>query len=213
MSAPQGEYVDNVKNCLFSTENRLQVGYCCLFLCSVEGISTVSSWERDIYGDPLYPNDDFCSTHVCKAACCYCESVGERQGLVSNRAATHAQRVPIPTCAREISKRRSDNCEGFSMFVCSRYLEDDIWDARWVGGDSVSIPDHVVSICDRCFHECKTLCRLTFGASSKLERIGTRAFRETSIESLCIPDSVVVLCDRPFYDCERIQCVTFGASS
>ena len=104
----------------------------------------------------------------------------------------------------------------------------------------IAIPYDVVELCDNCFCQCGSLTCVTFGsrhescwrclawfrsllsciftsstfgASPRLERIGARAFYETSIKSLCIPDSVVELCDECFYRCERLRCVTFGVSS
>ena len=66
---------------------------------------------------------------------------------------------------------------------------------------------------ERGFCGCKSLVGVTFGASSKLERICAEAFYETNIESLSIPDSVVELGERCFRGCKSLRCVIFGASS
>ena len=46
----------------------------------------------------------------------------------------------------------------------------------------VSIPDGVRELCDRCFKQCERLCRVTFGSSSQLERIGDSCFECSGIE-------------------------------
>ena len=86
----------------------------------------------------------------------------------------------------------------------------------------IVIPSDVVELWDKCFSECRNLERVTFEihclgciftSSTKLERIGSLAFSETSIDSISIPESVVEVCDRCFYRCSRLRCVTLGASS
>ena len=59
--------------------------------------------------------------------------------------------------------------------------------------ESLSIPDSVVELGEKCFYGCKSLRSVIFGASSRVERICAEAFCGTSIESLSIPDSVVAL--------------------
>ena len=43
------------------------------------------------------------------------------------------------------------------------------------GFEEISIPDSVCELCDGCFKWCESLCRVTFGPSSSLERIGFHA--------------------------------------
>ena len=57
------------------------------------------------------------------------------------------------------------------------------------------------------------VCRVTFGASSSLERIGVECFQETGVEEVSIPDGVRELCDRCFCECKKLRRVTFGSSS
>ena len=55
---------------------------------------------------------------------------------------------------------------------------------------SIAVPNCVVEVCEKCFYGCGSLRCITFGASSRLERICAKAFVGTSIESLSIPESV-----------------------
>ena len=57
--------------------------------------------------------------------------------------------------------------------------------------DSLTIPDSVVEVGERCFVECKRLLSVRFGALSRVELAD--AFRETSIKSSSLPDGVVVV--------------------
>ena len=59
----------------------------------------------------------------------------------------------------------------------------------------VSIPNNVRELCDHCFKECRSLCRVTFGSSPLLERIGSHCFAFSGIKEVSIPDSVRVLCE------------------
>ena len=83
----------------------------------------------------------------------------------------------------------------------------------------ISIPDGVRELCDRCFYNCVSLHRVTFGESSSLERIGVDAFSGHTAKTAChieevsIPDGVRELCDQCFYGCHSLQRVTFGLSS
>ena len=77
----------------------------------------------------------------------------------------------------------------------------------------ISIPDSVREVCCRCFYDCLSLCRVTFGPSSSLEHIGFKWIGKTNITEVAIPDGVRELCDRCFYDCNTLLNVTFGSSS
>ena len=77
----------------------------------------------------------------------------------------------------------------------------------------MSIPNNVRELCDRCFEECKSLRRVTFGSSSSLERIGVSCFARSGVEEASIPDSVCELCDHCFEQCKSLRRVTFGSSS
>ena len=77
----------------------------------------------------------------------------------------------------------------------------------------MSIPDSVVQIGESCFYGYRNLQSVTFGESSRLERIGASAFYQTNVESLSIPDSVVEIGERCFDGCQSLQFVTFGESS
>ena len=77
----------------------------------------------------------------------------------------------------------------------------------------VSIPNNVCELCDGCFKECRSLCRVNFGPLSSVERIGVSCLEGTGIEEVNIPDGVCELCDGCFKECESLRRVNFGSSS
>ena len=89
--------------------------------------------------------------------------------------------------------------------------------STWVGRlqqlEEVSIPNNVGELCDRCFYECKSLRRVTFGSFSSLERIGDSCFLGSRVEEVSIPDGVRELGNCCFYDCKSLRRVNFGSSS
>ena len=78
---------------------------------------------------------------------------------------------------------------------------------------SVSIPDGVVELCERCFYGYQSLTRVTFGKNSSLRCIGGAAFRICSLTEIFIPDGVEEICDSCFFFCRALSRVTFGADS
>ena len=78
---------------------------------------------------------------------------------------------------------------------------------------SLSIPDSVESLPDKCFYGCENLFRVTFGESSSLKIIGFEAFSKSGILQIDIPDRVEEICGRSFYECQNLSRVTFGESS
>jgi hypothetical protein len=66
---------------------------------------------------------------------------------------------------------------------------------------------------ERCFHECKSLCEVTFESGSKLKEIGKGAFYMCGIKSIGIPSNVEVIGAKCFYHCESLCEVTFESGS
>ena len=80
--------------------------------------------------------------------------------------------------------------------------------------EELDLPDSVLELCDGCFDDFRSLRRLTFGAGSKLERIGNNAFFSMiHIKELEIPDSLRELGNHCFSGCVHLKRVTFSASS
>ena len=77
----------------------------------------------------------------------------------------------------------------------------------------VIIPADIHELPDGWFKGWKSPCRVTFGPSSSLERIGVSCFEESSVEEFSVPDSVRELCDGCFKGCKSLRRVTFGPSS
>ena len=102
--------------------------------------------------------------------------------------------------------------QDYAYVVCGCLLLNRDFNACYgsvCGVMEIVIPSDVVELWDKCFSECRNLERVTFEihclgciftSSTKLERIGSLAFTETSIDSIRIPESVVEVCDRCFYD-------------
>ena len=78
---------------------------------------------------------------------------------------------------------------------------------------SVSVPSNVRELCEGCFRGLKRLRRVTFGASSCIERISSSCFERSGVEEVSIPNSVRELCDHCFFGCESLRRIIFGSSS
>ena len=67
---------------------------------------------------------------------------------------------------------------------------------------SVCVPDSVRDLCDECFRLCPSLCRVIFGSSSQLEKIGRRCFAQSGLFEFEIPSSVREIGGGAFSECE-----------
>ena len=79
--------------------------------------------------------------------------------------------------------------------------------------ETLSIPNSVKILDERCFKDCNNLYQVSFGLNSKLEYIGKHAFNSSNIESVRIPNSVRILDERCFYKCTNLKRVIFGSES
>ena len=83
----------------------------------------------------------------------------------------------------------------------------------------LQVPDSVRVIGKSCcrmsgMHEAIGLTKLrtlTFGVSSRLERICSAAFEQARVADLYIPDSVYEICERCFSHCSNLRSVRFGS--
>ena len=79
---------------------------------------------------------------------------------------------------------------------------------------SIIIPDSVTSIEFCAFDNCTSLTAVEFGANSKLESIGTCAFRSTGLTTITIPDSVKRIEHwGTFSDCTSLTSVVFKGNN
>ena len=78
---------------------------------------------------------------------------------------------------------------------------------------SISIPDNITEMSAHCFKGWKNLSRVSFGSTSKLERIGKEAFLASGLTEISIPDSVTEIGDWCFHHCHKLARVSFGMSS
>jgi hypothetical protein len=86
---------------------------------------------------------------------------------------------------------------------------------HYFGADSsVTIPDYIVVVRERCFSRCEHLCDVTFGFPSKVSLLETAAFEEcVCLQSFCIPASVTSIGVECFTFCESLAEVTFEPGS
>ena len=138
----------------------------------------------------------------------------------SNQTLTIAGILPHHGCVQEEEGEEAQQFARTPIYIvyahrakCELY-----WGSTWVGRAfqqlrDVSIPNNVLELCDRCFKGCKTLCRVIFGSSSSLERIGVECFAVSGVGEVSIPDGVRELCRGCFYECKSLRRVTFGSSS
>lgn len=72
----------------------------------------------------------------------------------------------------------------------------------------VVVADSVQSIGEKAFYECANLKDIAFGADSKLNNIGYRAFWEcTGLTNITIPQNVKSIADSAFYGCSNLNAV------
>ena len=138
-------------------------------------------------------------------------------------AGTHLESFTIPGSVRKLGSGVFRDCSlqgGLSCCQPSAFIMRDSLllnkDASVCYGSTcriiqIAIPDSVVELSKLCFCHCNVQC-VTFGASSRLERICAEAFLFTKLESVVIPDSVVELDDQCF-QYSNLRRITFGALS
>ena len=95
----------------------------------------------------------------------------------------------------------------------SRFMSPWADTGGWPEVREISIPNDVRELCSCCFQGCRNLRRVTFGSSSRLEKIGDNCFRDTGVEEVSIPNSVRELGTFCFQGCKSLRRVTFGSSS
>ena len=138
---------------------------------------------------------------------------------VTNAVVTSRRRSEIPLTISGVCQFAESECQNNSVPIYlvgagrSGVLCRDDWMSFLDQIHEVSIPNNVSELCDRCFKECKSLRRVTFGSSSSLERIGVLCFSRTLVSEFAVPDSVRELCDACFKLCSTLRRVTFGHSS
>ena len=76
---------------------------------------------------------------------------------------------------------------------------------------SVTIPEHVVKICDFAFMSCESLTSVTIQGS--LIEFGQGAFsRCSNLESINIPETVTLIAEHAFWYCSKLQSLSIPAS-
>jgi hypothetical protein len=75
------------------------------------------------------------------------------------------------------------------------------------------IPNSVEILGSRCFSNCKSLSSITFESNSRLTRIESEAFSESSLRSILIPNSVEILGSKCFYNIRSLLSIIFESNS
>jgi hypothetical protein len=78
---------------------------------------------------------------------------------------------------------------------------------------SIMIPCQIESLGSFSFSYCKSFSSITFESNSRLTRIESEAFRESSLQSILIPKSVELFGPRCFLDCWLLSSITFESDS
>jgi hypothetical protein len=79
--------------------------------------------------------------------------------------------------------------------------------------EAFEVPANVEVIGEECFHECVSLCKLTFEHGSKLQRLDIQTFEGTMLEAIKIPSSVEFIGESCFCECKDLYEVTFEQGS
>jgi predicted transcriptional regulator len=78
---------------------------------------------------------------------------------------------------------------------------------------NIEIPRTIEILCSSCFSKCKSLSSISFESNSRLKRIESSAFSESSLESIEIPQSVEILCSSCFSKCASLSSISFESNS
>lgn len=79
--------------------------------------------------------------------------------------------------------------------------------------NDVNIPFYIKEISDSAFANCSQISNVNFESISKLVRICSYSFNNSSITSICIPKSVVEIDKKAFYECKQLKYVQFDKNS
>jgi hypothetical protein len=85
---------------------------------------------------------------------------------------------------------------------------------RYFGSDSiVDLPHHIEVLCSGCFHDCASLCSLTFKSGSELTCIETIALSHCFLlKSMPIAGSIKEMNEKNWALGSALQCVTFASA-
>jgi hypothetical protein len=78
---------------------------------------------------------------------------------------------------------------------------------------TVTVPNSVELICDKCFCDCCGIFNVAFEDGSRLKRIGNRAFDSAGLHQICIPRGTEYMGNECFYGCRNLRAVTFEPGS
>lgn len=123
--------------------------------------------------------------------------------------------VRIPSGVREIGESTFDGCANLQSVTFDGEISS-VGDNAFNGCaslTSIDLPSGVTSIGRQAFCGCSDLGAITFGAGSKLESVGVRAFAGSGLQSITLPRGVEAIGQETFCECANLTEVAFESGS
>ncbi len=120
--------------------------------------------------------------------------------------------ITIPDSVTSIGRSAFSDCISLASITISDSVTSiaDHAFSNCISLTSITIPDSVTTIRESAFYNCKSLTSVSFGANSRLERIGGGAFKYCkSLTSITIPNSVTSIGSCAFEECTSLASVVF----
>jgi predicted metal-binding protein len=106
---------------------------------------------------------------------------------------------------------------GYNQFEIRHSFLIDFVDHRLIRNSSLSsnitISSDIEILGSSCFSNCKSLSSISFESNSRLTRIESSAFSNSSLESIAIPRNVEVLGSSCFSGCKSLSSISFESNS
>jgi hypothetical protein len=135
------------------------------------------------------------------------------------------QSIVIPGDVRFIDSSAFRNVElssisiesGNERFVIREDLLINIVDHKLIrnfsSSPSIIIPGDIEILWSSCFSWCGSIKSVSFESNSRLTRIESEAFSDSSLQSIIIPRTVEILCSQCFFSCHALKSVPFQSNS
>jgi hypothetical protein len=102
-------------------------------------------------------------------------------------------------------------------FICDKTFLLDVADHRlirnFLASFHITIPRDIEILGSSCFRECKSFSSISFESNSRVMRIESYAFSESSLQSIVIPSSVEIFGSSCFQLCESLSSSSFESNS
>lgn len=111
--------------------------------------------------------------------------------------------LSLPPSVKQIGKSVFEPCTTVCLPKMFYYPPNRLFSKSEV--TKVLVPQDAVEIQDRLFDGCTTLTNVQFAFGNQLQRIGTSAFRKSSIRYFNLPQSVTEIGDMAFFMCKNLE--------